>query len=111
MAYAPVHEYHLENPDTHYEEAVNAFDIWEPIFQQQNYEERLEEEAKVMTSLEAMFDIIYWLEAEIESVEDAVEKNAETVEQLDDVIHNMHRASQIIELSYDHQHYQVTSLQ
>ena len=33
-----------------------------------------------MTSLEAMFDIISWLEAEIESVEDAVEKNAETVE-------------------------------
>ena len=64
-----------------------------------------------MTSLEAMFDIISWLEAEIESVEDAVEKNAETVEKLDDVIHNMHRASQIIELSYDHQHYQVTSLQ
>ena len=60
-----------------------------------------------MTSLEAMFDIIYWLEAEIESVEDAVEKNAEIVEKLDDVIHNMHRASQVIDLSYEHQHHQV----
>ena len=32
-----------------------------------------------MTSLEAIFDIIYWLEAEIESVEAFVEENAETV--------------------------------
>ena len=56
-----------------------------------------------MTSLEAIFDIIYWLEAEIESAEAGVEQNAETVAQLDDVIHNMHRASQIINLSYEHQ--------
>ena len=102
MAYAPVHEYHLEAPDTHFEEAVEAFDVWQPIFRQADYEERLEEEAKIMTSLEAIFDIIGWLETEIEIVEDGVKQNADTVEQLEAVVNNMHRASQIIDLSYDH---------
>ena len=55
-----------------------------------------------MTSLEAIFDIIGWLETEIEVVEDGVKLNAATVEQLEAVVNNMHRASQIIDLSYEH---------
>ena len=80
MDYSPVHEYHLEAPDTHFNEAVVDFDVWQPIFTQVDYEERLEEEAKIMTSLEAIFDTIHWLEAEIEVVEDHVKLNAVTIE-------------------------------
>ena len=55
-----------------------------------------------MTSLEAIFDVIDWLETEIEIVEDGAKQNADTVEQLHSVVNNMRRASQIIDLSYDH---------
>ena len=111
MDYAPVQEYHDVAPASDFEQAVEDFNPWEPIFSQNDYEERIQEEAKVMTSLEALFDIIDYLDSEIEIIEEDIRIATQTIEEHEAIIRNMRRASMIIDLSYEHQAKQVESLQ
>ena len=111
MDYNPVLDVHDVGPDNDFEHAVEDFNPWNPIFSQTDYEERIEEEAKIMTSLEALFDIIDHLDSEIEILEEDIRINAHIIEGHEAVIRNMRRASMIIDLSYEHQAKQVESLQ
>ena len=78
--YSPVIDVHDVAPVTDFEQAVEDFNVWDPVFSQNDYEERLEEEAKIMTSLEAMFDIIDYLDSEIEILEEDIRRSAEVIE-------------------------------
>ena len=64
-----------------------------------------------MTTLEALGDLIDWLQGEIEYVERSYTQSIHTSHTLEEVISNMHKASYIIDLSYQHQTSQVTQLQ
>ena len=64
-----------------------------------------------MTTLEALGDLIDWLQGEIEYVERSYTQSMNTSRTLEEVISNMHKASQIIDLSHQHQTVQVTQLQ
>ena len=80
MDYSPVIDVHDVGPDNDFEHAVEDFNPWHPIFSQSDYEERVEEEAKIMTSLEALFDIIDHIDSEIDILEEDIRTNTLIIE-------------------------------
>ena len=59
---------------------VDDFNEWEPIWEQGEYEERVQTEAELMVALEAIREALIDLDYDIDRLEDHIDQNADDIE-------------------------------
>ena len=65
---------------------VDDFDAWEEIYNQEDYEQRLNTEADLMVALEALREALVDLDHEIDDLDDCISHNDEDISENDDGI-------------------------
>ena len=78
--YAPTDDYTGHGPVSDYEAKVENFDLWETIWDQEDYEIRLEDEADLMIALEALRENVLIIEDLLEDLWNDIGENAQDIE-------------------------------
>ena len=76
---------HIGNvPTGNFEEQVHDFNEWNTIWEQQEYEERVNTEAQLMVALEALREALLGLDMDIDELDYCIEHNNEDLESNDE---------------------------
>ena len=74
---------HGNVPNGAFERAVDHFDMWEEVWDQEEYEWRLRQEADLMVALEALREDLVTLDRDIDRLEDCISDNDDGIDDND----------------------------